>query len=168
VRFRDRDGPTIKSSPVVAVARLADPLPQETHVSTLASSGQLDLARRLFLIVGRALLGLYFIVPGITKITGWTAMSAYMDQHGVPLVPVLLVITIVLQVGGGVCLAVGYRAGLMAFLLAGLTLVISLFMHDFWNSYEGTDPGHETQNFIKNLAIMAGLLYVAGSEARTG
>ena len=51
----------------------------------------------------------------------------------------------------------------MAFVLAGLTLVINVFMHDFWNVYEGTDQGHETQNFIKNLAIMAGLLYVAGS-----
>ena len=46
---------------------------------------------------------------------------------------------------------------------AGLTLVISLFMHDFWNVYEGGDQDHETQNFIKNLAIMAGLLFVAGT-----
>ena len=35
-------------------------------------------------------------------------------------------------------------------------------MHDFWSSYEGTDAGHELQNFIKNLAIMAGLLVLAG------
>ena len=46
--------------------------------------------------------------------------------------------------------------------LAGLTLLISLFMHDFWNSYEGGNSAHETQNFVKNMAIMAGLLYVAG------
>ncbi|HEY5645160.1 MAG TPA: DoxX family protein [Pseudomonadales bacterium] len=129
-----------------------------------AQSANLATAQRLLLITGRALLGLYFIVPGITKITGWTAMSAYMAQHGVPLVPVLLVLTIVLQIGGGACLAIGYRTQLMALLLAGLTLVISVFMHDFWNTYDGTDPGHETQNFIKNLAIMAGLLCVAGSR----
>jgi putative oxidoreductase len=120
------------------------------------------------LIAGRALLGLYFIVPGITKITGWSAMSAYMAQHGVPLIPVLLVLTIVLQIGGGACLAIGYRTQIMAFLLAGLTLVISIFMHDFWNAYDGADQGHETQNFIKNLAIMAGLLFVAGSPTAAG
>ena len=120
-------------------------------------------AQRALLITGRVLLGLYFIIPGITKITGWSAMSAYMAQHSVPLIPVLLVLTIILQIGGGACLAIGYRTRLMAFLLAGLTLVINLFMHDFWNVYEGVDQGHETQNFIKNLAIMAGLLYVAGS-----
>ena len=120
-------------------------------------------AQRALFLTGRALLGLYFIVPGITKITGWTAMSAYMAQHGVPLIPVLLALTIVIQIGAGASLAIGYRAQLMAFVLAGLTLMINVFMHDFWNVYEGTDQGHETQNFIKNLAIMAGLLYVAGS-----
>ncbi|MGE3460556.1 MAG: DoxX family protein [Pseudomonadales bacterium] len=135
-------------------------------MNTIASSAQLDTAQRLLRITGRVLLGLYFIIPGITKITGWAAMSAYMTQHGVPLVPVLLVITIVLQVGGGACLAIGYREGIMAFLLAGLTLLISVFMHDFWNTYEGVDAGHEMQNFIKNLAIMAGLLYLAGSASR--
>ena len=75
---------------------------------------------------------------------------------------VSLALTIVLQVGGGACLAAGYRERSMAFLLAGLTLMISLFMHDFWNTYEGGNSAHETQNFIKNMAIMAGLLFVAG------
>lgn len=134
-------------------------------MDTTSATGPVAALQRALLLTGRALLGLYFIVPGITKITGWTATSAYMAQHGVPLVPVLLVLTIVLQIGGGICLVIGYRAGLVALLLAGLTLLISLFMHDFWNVYEGGDSGHELQNFIKNLAIMAGLLFVAGTSA---
>lgn len=121
-------------------------------------------ARRALLITGRALLGLYFVVPGLMKIAQFTAMSAYMSQHGVPAIPVLLVLTIVLQVGGGIALVIGYRAQMMALLLAGLTLAINVFMHDFWNLYEGLDQAHETQNFIKNLGIMAGLLFVAGAE----
>ncbi len=137
-------------------------------MTTTTQADHLATAQRTLLITGRVLLGLYFIIPGITKITGWSAMSAYMAQHGVPLIPVLLGLTTLLQIGGGACLAVGYRAPLMAFLLAGLTLVISIFMHDFWNVYEGGDQGHETQNFIKNMAIMAGLLFVAGSGANRG
>jgi putative oxidoreductase len=121
-------------------------------------------AQRSLLLTGRALLGLYFIVPGITKVTGWAATTTYMEAHGVPLIPVLLALTIVLQIGGGACLVIGYRTQLMAFLLAGLTLVISLFMHDFWNMEEGLQQGHEMQNFIKNLAIMAGLMFIAGSS----
>jgi putative oxidoreductase len=128
-----------------------------------STGGALPSAQRAGFLVGRVLLGLYFIIPGLTKIAGFADTSAYMAVHGVPLVPVLLVVTIVLQVGGGACLAIGYRTPVMAFMLAGLTLVISLFMHDFWNSYETTDAAHETQNFIKNLAIMAGLLVLGGT-----
>ena len=58
-------------------------------------------AQRALYLTGRALLGLYFIVPGLQKIFGFAGMSDYMTLHGVPLVPVLLVATIVLQVGGG-------------------------------------------------------------------
>lgn len=123
----------------------------------------LDAAQRIALIAGRGLLGLYFIVPGISKITGWSGTVEYMAAHGVPLIPVALVITIILQIGGGVSLLVGYRTQLCAAVLAVLTLVISIFMHDFWNVEEAVQQAHETQNFIKNLAIMAGLLYISGA-----
>ena len=124
---------------------------------------QFALAQRALYLVGRGLLGLYFIIPGITKITGWEQMSEYMAAHGVPLIPVALAITIVIQIGCGGALLAGYRTPLMAFLLAGLTLVINLFMHDFWNMEEAR-VDRETQNFIKNLAIMAGLMFVAGTR----
>jgi len=38
-------------------------------------------------------------------------------------------------------------------------------MHDFWNVYEGGSQQHETQNFIKNMAIFAGLLILAARGA---
>lgn len=122
--------------------------------------------QRVFLLAGRGLLGLYFIVPGITKITGFAAMTEYMAAHNVPLVSVLLVLTIIIQIGGGACLAIGYRTQLMAFVLAGITLVISLFMHNFWAMEAGMEQAHETQNFVKNMAIMAGLMYAAGVSVR--
>lgn len=128
------------------------------------NSDHLRLMENSLKLGGRGLLGLYFIVPGIMKITGFSAMSAYMAAHGVPLIPAALVVTIVLQIGGGISLLIGYRAQIMALLLAGLTVLISLFMHDFWNYEEGLERAHETQNFIKNMAIVAGLMYIAGTR----
>ncbi len=115
---------------------------------------------------GRLLLGLYFLIPGVMKITGWEATAAYMADHGMVYVPAFLVATIVLQVGGALCLFANIQVPLVAFLLAGLTLVISIVMHDFWSMAEGLQQQHETQNFIKNMAIMAGLLVLAGRPAR--
>ena len=124
---------------------------------------QIELAQKALLLVGRALLGLYFIVPGIMKVMGFDGTAEAMVNQGVPLVPVLLVLTIVIQIGGGFCLAAGIRTQLMAFVLAGLTLVISIFMHSFWAMEEGIQQAHEMQNFIKNMAIMAGLMCLAGT-----
>ena len=113
------------------------------------------------LLFGRFLLGLYFILPGISKITGYEGTVAYMEAHNVPMISALLPLTIVMQLALGAALIVGFRGKLAAFLLAGLTLVISLYMHNFWGFAEGVERNHETQNFFKNMGIMAGLLMVA-------
>ena len=117
--------------------------------------------QRIALLVGRGLLGIYFIIPGIAKITGWSGTVGEMAAHGVPLIPVALVITIILQVGAGASLMIGYRTQLCAAVLAALTLIINIYMHDFWNNPD------ELQNFIKNLAILAGLLFVSGANLKT-
>jgi putative oxidoreductase len=117
------------------------------------------------IVLGRVLLGLYFIVPGIQKISQFENMKQYMNNFSVPMVDVLLPITIVLQVSLGLALIIGFKAKISAFLLAVMTLVISLYMHSFWDLPQGFDVGHETQNFIKNMAIMAGLLVLSAKGA---
>ena len=118
---------------------------------------------KLLVPTGRVLLGLYFILPGLSKVFAFDANANYMAEHGMVLIPFFLVLTIVIQLGGGVAMVVGYQTRLVAFVLAGLTLVIILVMHDFWTMPAGElQTGHETQNFVKNMAIMAGLLVAAG------
>lgn len=116
------------------------------------------------LLIGRLLLGIYFVIPGLQKITQYEMMSQYMAKFGVPMISFLLPLTIVLQVMLGLALMLGFKGRFAAFILAGLTLVISLYMHSFWNLPEGSNVAHETQNFVKNMAIMAGLLVLAGRE----
>jgi putative oxidoreductase len=112
-------------------------------------------------VAGRVLLGLYFVVPGLMKVGGFAGTLAYMELHRVPFALPLLLLTIPLQVGGGLALMANWNTRTAAFLLAGMTLLINVFMHDFWNTYPGGDPQHEMQNFIKNLGIFAGLLLLA-------
>jgi putative oxidoreductase len=122
----------------------------------------MKLFNNVCLLAGRLLLGLYFIVPGLQKITNFDMMSQYMAQHKVPMISVLLVVTIIIQLSAGLAIIIGYKGRFAAFLLAGLTLVISVYMHNFWNLPEGGDVARETQNFVKNMAIMAGLLVLVG------
>ena len=114
--------------------------------------------------IGRVLLGLYFLLPGISKIPTYEFTAEYMTSHSIPLVSILLPITIVLQLVLGIALIIGFRIKESALTLAALTIFINIGMHDFWNEYPNTDVGHETQNFVKNLAIFAGLLVLSASE----
>ena len=119
---------------------------------------------KTFITVGRILLGLYFLLPGISKIPTYAGTTEYMLLHNIPLATIFLPITIVLQIGLGVMLIIGYRIKESALILAALTIFINIGMHDFWNEYPNTDAGHETQNFVKNLAIFAGLLVLSATD----
>ena len=124
----------------------------------------MDRMRQFIYLTGRVLLGLYFIVPGLMKVLNFGGTAEYMAAHGMIFIPFFLVLTIVLQLGGGICLVMGYRQRDVAFIFAGLVLIISLVLHDFWTMEQSLERAHETQNFIKNMAIMAGLLIVAGGD----
>ena len=117
-------------------------------------------------LAGRIILGLYFLLPGaLLKIINPQGTADYMASHGMVLIPFFLGLTILIQLAGGAAILVGYKTQIAAFLLAGLTLMISLVMHNFWTLDDGIVRSHETQNFVKNMGIMAGLLAIAGLGA---
>ena len=120
----------------------------------------------LYFILGRALLGVYFLLPGVMKIVQYNGTLQLMLSKGVPLAEVLLPVTIVLQVGLGLLLIIGKALRLSALVLFGLTILINLFIHNFWSLQGDPSYAHELQNFIKNLGIAAGLLVLAGRGSR--
>ena len=117
-----------------------------------------------YFMLGRTLLGLYFIVPGMTKIAGYQGYLDLMASKSVPLVEVLLPLTILVQVGAGLFLIAGKNLRVSALLLFCLTILINLFIHNFWALAGDPGQAHETQNFVKNLAIAAGLLVLATKD----
>jgi len=117
-----------------------------------------------FFIVGRSLLGIYFILPGLSKVFDFASTLALMRMKGVPFSLVLLPLTIVIQLLGGIFLVLGRNLRLTAFILFGLTIIINLFIHNFWALTGDPSQGHEIQNFVKNLAIAAGLLVLATKD----
>ncbi|MDG1782765.1 MAG: DoxX family protein [SAR92 clade bacterium] len=117
-----------------------------------------------YFVLGRTLLGLYFIVPGMTKVAGYQGYLDLMASKGVPLVEILLPLTILIQVGAGLFLIAGKNLRVSALLLFGLTILINLFIHNFWALAGDPGQAHETQNFVKNLAIAAGLLVLATKD----
>ena len=118
----------------------------------------------LFFVAGRSLLGLYFIGPGLSKVFDFTSTLALMRMKGVPFSSVLLPLTIIIQLVGGIFLILGKNLRPTAFILFGLTIVINIYIHNFWTLNGDPSQGHEIQNFVKNLAIAAGLLVLATKD----
>jgi putative oxidoreductase len=101
---------------------------------------------------GRIFLALIFILAGLAKITAIDSNVGYMEAFGVP--GFLIWLVIIVEVVGGVMLAAGYKTRWAAAALGGFALVSALIFHtDFSNQMEMT-------NFLKNLAITGGMLYV--------
>jgi putative oxidoreductase len=115
----------------------------------------------VYLLVGRTLLGLYFLVFGALKVPTYFDTLSLMISKGVPLSGVLLPITIIIQVLAGFFLIIGQNLRISSLLLVGLTFLINIFIHDFWNLTGDPSQAHEAQNFIKNLGIIAGLFVLA-------
>jgi putative oxidoreductase len=110
---------------------------------------------------GRTLLALYFLYPGIMKFVAWDRGVALMETHGMVMVPLLLALAGIIQIGTSLCLLINRGVVISALVLAALVLAINVNLHDFWNEYEGVNAQHELQNFVKNLGIFAGLLLLA-------
>ena len=117
--------------------------------------------KSLLMTVGRVLLALYFLLPGIGKFTAWETHVALMETHSMIMVPVLLAIAGVVQVIGSICLLFNKQVVICSIAFAFLVLLINFNLHDFWNVYEGVSAKHESQNFYKNLGVFAGLLLLA-------
>ena len=117
--------------------------------------------KSILIHIGRILLAIYFLLPGITKFTSWDIQMALMETHNMIMIPLLLATAGVIQIIGSICLILNKKVVECALVLAALVLLINFNLHDFWNIYEGVDAKHETQNFYKNMGIFAGLLLLA-------
>ena len=78
-----------------------------------------------------------------------------------PLPEISLSIIAFAQIFFGTMLMVGKFVHIGSLVLAVVTMLINFYIHDFWNMADNPNQGHETQNFVKNLGIFAGLLLLS-------
>lgn len=111
-------------------------------------------------LAGRILLALLFIPAGLGKITGFTGSVAYTAAGGIPLPEVAVVIALLLEIGGGIALLLGWGTRWAALALAVFALVASFFLHNYW-SFPAAQAGAQQLLFYKDLAVVGGLLAFA-------
>ena len=119
----------------------------------------MDTRKDVAALVGRVLLALMFVWAGYGKITGYAGTAGWMASSGMPMVGLLLPLAILIELGGGIALIVGFKARWVALALAGFTLVASLIFHNFW-AMTGDAVMTNTLFFYENVAVIGGMLMV--------
>jgi len=113
---------------------------------------------------GRVLLSLIFITSGFSKITGYAGTQGYMEAMGVP--GALLPLVILVELGGGLALLLGWQARIAALLLAGFSLLSGFLFHYLPGlGMEGMEAQMQMISFMKNVSIAGGLLMVVALGA---
>ena len=108
-------------------------------------------------LLGRILLAALFLIAGLGKIGGYAATQGYMESMGLP--GALLPLVIALEVGGALAIIAGWRTRLVAFLLAGFSIVSALVFH--------SALGDQVQfvMFMKNFSIAGAFLVLVARGA---
>jgi putative oxidoreductase len=120
----------------------------------------MDQLQKFAAPVGRVMLALIFILSGIGKITGYDGTAQYMAAKGLPMIGVLLPLTILTELGGGILLAIGFQTRWVALALSGFCIISALIFHDFWTVTDPMQHMNQQINFLKNVSMAGGLLMI--------
>jgi putative oxidoreductase len=111
-------------------------------------------------LVGRILLGLFFVMSGFEKITGFSGTVGYISSGGLPMPSVVAALTILVELGGGLMIVFGFYARWAAYALAIFSLLAGFLFHGYWAAPEAAKYG-QFVNFWKNVTIAGGMLMLA-------
>lgn len=122
------------------------------------------LSDAIFPLISRLLISAIFLQGALGKITGWSGQASYMQSHQLPvqLIPAMLGTALLIEVGGVLCLLVGWKARAAASVMFLYLGMVSVLLHNFWALHGASAGGMQTQ-FLKNVGIMGGLLMIAAS-----
>lgn len=108
-------------------------------------------------LLGRILLGLFFLMNGVNHFINLTSLTQYAAAQGVPLPTLAVMIGGVLLLFAGVTLVLGYLPHLGVLAVVLFFAPVNIMMHDFW-ALEGEAAQVQRVQFMKNMAITGGAL----------
>jgi putative oxidoreductase len=108
---------------------------------------------KLSQLVARIFLGQIFLLAGISKIGAYAGTQGYMEAMGVP--GALLPLVILLEIGGGLAIIVGWKTRWAAIALAGFSVVAAAIFHNNFSDQI------QMIMFMKNFAMAGGFLLLA-------
>ncbi len=111
----------------------------------------------IVLLISRVFISSLYIWAASAKIWNWKGTVAYMESKGFPFISLSLPAAVVLQIGGGLSLLLGFYSQIGALVLILFTIPAMFKIHNFWKE-TGSARVVEKTLFMKDLAVLGGLL----------
>jgi putative oxidoreductase len=108
---------------------------------------------------GRLLIGLPFAMSGLGKLAAIGPTTEMIRAAGLPLPPAALAVAVIIELGGGLLLIGGFRARIVAAVLALFALATAVSFHSNFADQ------NQMIHFLKNVMIMGGLLQIVAFGA---
>ena len=124
----------------------------------------LDSFKVPLIVVGRVLLALMFILSGFSKLGNLSGTAGYIASGGLPFPALLAVLVGLLELLGGLAIAVGFQARWAALALGLFTLAASVLFHKFW-AVPADQAFVQQLMFMKNVSVAGGMFIVAALSA---
>jgi len=109
-------------------------------------------------LIGRIIVGLYYLFNGINHFSQNKTLVAYAKSHNVPLAEVAVPFTGVLLLVAGLSILTGIWPLVGVVALVVFLLPVSLMMHNFWAVADPMQRALEMVNFLKNMALLGSAL----------
>jgi putative oxidoreductase len=104
-------------------------------------------------LIARIFLAQLFLLAGFSKIGAYAATQGYMNAMGVP--GMLLPLVILLEIGGGLAILLGWKTSWAAIALAAFSIVAAAIFHHNFSDQTAMIM------FMKNIAIAGGFIMLA-------
>jgi putative oxidoreductase len=135
-----------------------------TTMNSTAVNSTTDSLQDTLALIGRILIAAFFIPSGFGKLMNFAGTVGYISSAGVPLPEVCAAIAVAVELGLGLLLLVGWQARWAALGMAIFVLVVTPIFHHYW-SVPAAQLAAQKMNFVKNMAILGGLLAFAAFGA---
>jgi putative oxidoreductase len=88
----------------------------------------------------------------------------YAAAKGVPMASVAIACAAVLELAGGLAILTGFQTKIAAWILFLYLIPVTFIFHNFW-ALQGAEQQNNMIHFLKNVAIMGGLVILAANGA---
>ena len=112
--------------------------------------------------IARILFGVFYLLMALGLVKDFNVVTGLMTSKGIPAAQVLLPITILVWCVGALGLIFHVMPKESILILMLLTILVTPVIHNFWSASPEMFA-NELQHFLKNLAIVAGLLALLGT-----